>query len=109
MDVLAALEIKVVAADAVPRDLLLEADESWEAVSDYLHRGRCYGAFFAGDMVGEYILLHTRPFTAEVVNIAVSPAFRRRGGKGRPLCFALPFHHREHAGGRWRFPDAGRP
>ena len=30
-------------------------------------------------------------------------------GKGRPLCFALPFHHREHAGGRWRFPDAGRP
>lgn len=85
MDVLAALEIKVVAADAVPRDLLLEADESWEAVSDYLHRGRCYGAFFAGDMVGEYILLHTRPFTAEVVNIAVSPAFRRRGIGGAML------------------------
>lgn len=88
MDVLAALEIKVVAADAVPRDLLLEADESWEAVSDYLHRGRCYGAFFAGDMVGEYILLHTRPFTAEVVNIAVSPAFRRRGIGGAMLRYA---------------------
>ncbi|MCD7971009.1 MAG: GNAT family N-acetyltransferase [Alistipes sp.] len=30
-------------------------------------------------IVGEYILLHTRPFTAEIVNIAVAAPYRNHG------------------------------
>ncbi|MFR7707794.1 MAG: hypothetical protein ACLUZZ_01190 [Alistipes inops] len=79
MDILASLEIRRVSGSELPQRLLLAADESREAVADYVDRGWCYGAFLAGRMVGEYVLLHTRPFTAEVVNIAVEPAVQRQG------------------------------
>ena len=64
MDILASLEIRRVSGSELPQRLLLAADESREAVADYVDRGWCYGAFLAGRMVGEYVLLHTRPFTA---------------------------------------------
>lgn len=65
--------------DTPSRELLLLADESEASVADYLPRSRCYAAFADGQIVGQYLLLHTRPFTAEVVNIAVVPAYQRRG------------------------------
>lgn len=60
-------------------DLLMLADESPESVADYVGRSRCFVAQLAGRAVGQYLLLHTRPFTAEVVSIAVDPVCQRRG------------------------------
>lgn len=60
-------------------DLLMLADESPESVADYVGRSRCFVAQLAGRTVGQYLLLHTRPFTAEVVSLAVDPACQRRG------------------------------
>lgn len=65
--------------DTPSRELLLLADESEASVNDYLPRSRCYAAFEGGQIIGQYLLLHTRPFTAEVVNIAVAPDRQRQG------------------------------
>ena len=65
--------------DTPSRELLLLADESEVSVNDYLPRSRCYAAFEGGQIIGQYLLLHTRPFTAEVVNIAVTPDRQRQG------------------------------
>ena len=65
--------------DTPSRELLLLADESEASVNDYLPRSRCYAAFEGGQIIGQYLLLHTRPFTAEVVNIAVTPDRQRQG------------------------------
>ena len=65
--------------DTPSRELLLLADESEASVNDYLPRSRCYAAFEGGQIIGQYLLLHTRPFTAEVVNIAVVPDRQRHG------------------------------
>ncbi len=62
-----------------PRDLLLLADEYDASVDDYIRRAACYVARLDGAVVGEYMLLHTRPFTAEVISLAVDPAHQRRG------------------------------
>lgn len=62
-----------------PCELLSLADPSPEAVADCLARGRCYVACDGERIVGEYILLPTRPFTAELVNLAVTPALEGRG------------------------------
>lgn len=63
----------------VPYDLLYMADPSREAVADYLERGRCFVAFRDGIPVGVYVLLPTRPFTAELVNLAVREDCQNRG------------------------------
>lgn len=65
--------------DTPSRELLLLADESEDSVADYVGRSRCYAAFEEDRIIGQYLLLHTRPFTAEVVNIAVRPDCQRRG------------------------------
>ena len=55
-----------------PMDLLLFADPSRELIADYLERGECYIAENeAGKVIAVYVLLSTRPQTAELVNIAV--------------------------------------
>ena len=69
----------LVRTERPPRELLLLADESEESVADYVGRGDCYVALLNGAVVGEYVLLHTRPFTAELVNLAVAPACQRQG------------------------------
>ncbi len=61
------------------RELLLLADESEASVADYVGRSRCYAAFEEEHIIGQYLLLHTRPFTAEIVNIAVRPDRQRQG------------------------------
>ena len=65
--------------DTPSRELLLLADESEASLADYTRRSHCYAAFEEGRLVGQYLLLHTRPFTAEVVNIAVAPDRQRQG------------------------------
>lgn len=65
--------------DTPSRELLLLADEGEASVADYIDRGTCYAAYRDGQLVGQYVLIHTRPFTAEVVNIAVVPEYQRQG------------------------------
>ena len=73
------MEFEIVKTDTPERSLLLLADESEESIADYVGRGTTYAACRNGQILGQYILLHTRPFTAEVVNIAVAPEYQRRG------------------------------
>ena len=61
------------------RELLTLADEVEASVADYIGRGTCYAACDGGRIVGQYMLIHTRPFTAEIVNIAVAPDRQRQG------------------------------
>ncbi len=65
--------------DEIPYKLLYLADEHREAVADYLNRGECYVAALNGETVGEYVLLPTRPLTAELVNVAVAPEWQGQG------------------------------
>ncbi|MCM1151354.1 MAG: GNAT family N-acetyltransferase [Alistipes sp.] len=65
--------------DTPPWDLLLLGDESPESVADYIDRGDCYVAVEEGRTVGVCMLLRTHPFTVEIVNLAVDPAFQGRG------------------------------
>lgn len=66
-------------SDKVPYHLLYLADPSKEAVEDYLKRGTCYLAFLNELLVGEYVLLPTRPFTYELVNLAVDENYQGKG------------------------------
>lgn len=62
-----------------PMELLYTADPSVEAVADYLGRGYTYVGTEDGAIVGVYVLLPTRPFTIELVNVAVAERFQGRG------------------------------
>lgn len=63
----------------IPYNLLLLADPSIEAINDYLKRGECYVAHADDDAVGVYVLIKTRPFTFELVNVAVDERYQGRG------------------------------
>lgn len=65
--------------NAAPMELLLLADPSVEAVKDYLNRGICYVAKEDDQIVGVYVLLKTRPFMIELVNIAVDESKQGQG------------------------------
>lgn len=65
--------------ESIPMQLLLLADPSSSIVEDYLVRGKCFVAEIENEIVGEYVLLPTKPETIELVNVAVS---RNRQGKG---------------------------
>ena len=58
--------------EEIPYELLYEADPSREAVADYIARGSCYIARIEGRTVGVSVLLRTRPFTMELVNLCVA-------------------------------------
>ena len=62
-----------------PLDLLLTADPSEKLVNDYLKRGQCYTAEIDRRIAGVYVLLPTRPETAELVNIAVKEDLQGKG------------------------------
>lgn len=65
--------------DEIPYELLLLADPSIEAIKDYLWRGICYSAYIGENIVGVYVMIRTRPFTLELVNIAVSETYQGKG------------------------------
>lgn len=73
------MQLTIERTNAPSHELLLLADESEASVADYIGRGACYAARCGDTLAGQYVLLHTRPFTAEVVNIAVVPRFQRQG------------------------------
>ena len=54
-----------------PMDLLLLADPSKVIVEEYMQRGECFVAESDAQIIGDYVLLPTRPETVELVNIAL--------------------------------------
>lgn len=91
------MDFEIIKTQTPPRDLLLLADESEASVNDYIGRGDCYIARSGDEILGEYILIQTRPFTAEIINIAVAAPYQRRG-----IGTAL-LHHAEHTARRAGF------
>ncbi len=70
-----------------PMDLLLLADPSEAMVRGYIHRGICFVAEMGSRVVGEYVLIETRPQTVELVNVAV-----REEDQGKGIGKALVHH-----------------
>lgn len=62
-----------------PLQLLLTADPSRELVEGYMARGQCFIALHENRIIGEYVLLNTRPGRIEIINIAVIPEMQGRG------------------------------
>lgn len=74
------LHIRLLGKDEIPpMDLLLLADPSQEVVEKYIHRGLCFVGERNKQIVGEYVLIHTRPHVMELVNIAVAEKQQGRG------------------------------
>ncbi|GIO18900.1 N-acetyltransferase [Oceanobacillus oncorhynchi subsp. incaldanensis] len=65
--------------EALPMNLLLLADPSERLIRDYTTRGACYVLEKEEKVVGVYVLLPTRPDTAELVNVAVEEACHGQG------------------------------
>lgn len=65
--------------EQAPTELLLLADPSPKLVEDYVARGQCFVAEADQQVVGVYVLLPTRPETAELVNITVDEEFQGQG------------------------------
>ena len=73
----------------LPEELLYAADPSREAVQDYLLRGYCYAGYLNEELIGEYVLLRTRPFTVELVNLAVKEGYHNHGFGKQLVCHAI--------------------
>lgn len=65
--------------EPLPMKLLLLADPSERLVLDYTQRGYCYVAEKENHIIGVYVLLPTRPDTAELVNVAVEETLQSQG------------------------------
>jgi GNAT superfamily N-acetyltransferase len=70
---------KLQADEQPPIELLLLADPSEKLVQEYLMRGQCFVAEADDKIIGEYVLLPTRPETVEIVNIAVDESYQGKG------------------------------
>jgi ribosomal protein S18 acetylase RimI-like enzyme len=62
-----------------PMDLLLLADPSEKLVKSYLNKGICYTAEIDGETVGVVLVMETKAFTMEVMNLAVKEEFQNNG------------------------------
>lgn len=88
---------KVSNEDEIPYDLLFLADPSIEIINEYVHRGECFIAYINNDIVGAYVLIKTRPFTLELVNIAVKESFQCKGIGSKLIYSAIDFAKKENA------------
>ncbi|MFF3099473.1 GNAT family N-acetyltransferase [Viridibacillus arvi] len=70
---------RLVATENIPMDLLLQADPSEEIVLEYLQRGECFVLEDEDSIIGVYVLIPTRPETAELVNVSIQ---EEQQGKG---------------------------
>ncbi|MEX3622638.1 GNAT family N-acetyltransferase [Viridibacillus arvi] len=70
---------RLVATDNIPMDLLLQADPSEEIILEYLQRGECFVLEDEDSIIGVYVLIPTRPETAELVNVSIQ---EEQQGKG---------------------------
>ncbi|WP_195947651.1 GNAT family N-acetyltransferase [Paraclostridium bifermentans] len=65
--------------EEIPYELLYLADPSKESINDYISRGNLYVASTGTEVVGAYVILKTRPLTAEIMNISVKEAYQQKG------------------------------
>lgn len=72
-----------------PMELLLLADPSKKLIEEYVKRGQCFIAERNGKIIGEYVLLPTRPETVELVNIAVEEEQQGNGVGKQLVCHAI--------------------
>lgn len=70
--------------EPVPYEILLLADPSKAIVDEYIRRGQIWAAVSHGKCIGTVVLLHTRPQTYEIVNLAVKESCQGKG-LGRAL------------------------
>lgn len=73
------MDYPIVPTDKPNRELLLLADESEASIADYINRSQCYVVDSGERIIGQYLLLPTRPFTAEIINLAVDPHHQHQG------------------------------
>lgn len=83
--------------EEIPYDLLLLADPSIEVINDYIHRGDCYVAYSNNNIVGSFVLIRTRPFTLELVNISVREVYQGKGIGKRLILSAIEVARKENA------------
>ncbi|MED1601956.1 GNAT family N-acetyltransferase [Alkalihalophilus marmarensis] len=77
------------ASEKPPMELLLLADPSEKLIVDYIERGECFIAEESGETIGVMVLLHTRPDTIELVNVAVCENMQGQGIGRRLVEFAV--------------------
>ena len=70
--------------DPVPYEILLLADPSKAVIDEYIHRGEISMVVAHEEPIGIVVLLHTRPQTYEIVNLAVKEPCQGKG-VGRAL------------------------
>lgn len=83
------METEIRKTDTPPWELLLLGDESPESVAHYIERATCYVATAENRAVGVCMVIPTHPFTVEIVNLAVDPAFQGRGIGSDLIFYAL--------------------
>ncbi|MGK9251625.1 GNAT family N-acetyltransferase [Paenibacillus humicus] len=72
---------RLMRGEPLPLELLLLADPARDLVEEYAGRGECWVLEDeeAHAAIGVYVLIRTRPATAELVNVAVSESHQGRG------------------------------
>lgn len=94
------MELQIIPYDhtqPIPYELLLLADPSRKVIDSYFQRGHCFLAYLENTLVGEFVLLNTRPETVEIVNIAVNEAFQGQGIGKRLVYLAIEEAKNLHA------------
>ncbi|MGN6647389.1 MAG: GNAT family N-acetyltransferase [Cytophaga sp.] len=76
-------------ADAVPYELLLDADPSRKLVDSYMAKGETYIALHNGETVAACILMHINAETTEIRNLAVAEKVQGRGIGTRMIAHAF--------------------
>ncbi|AWC28249.1 GNAT family N-acetyltransferase [Bacillus cytotoxicus] len=84
-----AIVIERIQKENAPRSLLLLADPSEQQIDSYVKRGRIYVAKDEENVIGVYVLLETRPYTMEIMNLAVVDELQGRGIGKQLLCHAI--------------------
>jgi GNAT superfamily N-acetyltransferase len=87
------VEIQEVPYTKAPIELLLEADPSVEKIKAYLPRSRCFVAMLQGKPVGAYVVQRIAPAVYELMSIAVSPEYQRKGIGSKLLKYAVTTVH----------------
>ena len=87
------MEIQEVPNTEAPIELLLEADPSVDKIKAYLPASRCFAAILQGKPVGAYVVQLIAPAVYELMSIAVSPEYQRKGIGSKLLRHAVTTVH----------------
>lgn len=87
------MEIHQVPYTKAPIKLLLEADPSVEKIKAYLPGSRCFVAILEDKPVGAYVVQCIAPAVYELMSIAVSPEYQRKGIGSKLLKHAVTTVH----------------